>query len=87
MGNRTMSTSIKSSAKKRARKPEAATEETKVLAINGKFYKSLARCETPLPVYRFGPDEAPLYSQIRNASMPNAQVGYAWPHLAARPRG
>lgn len=45
-----------------------------------------ARTDPKPTIVRFGPDEAPLHRIVCNASMPNAQPGYRWPHLTTPAR-
>lgn len=62
-------------------------KQPKVLAVNGSRHATLARTDRKLTFVRFTEDEAPANRVWCNASMPNVQPGYRWPHLATPPRG
>lgn len=62
-------------------------KQPKVLAVNGSRHATLERTDLKLTIVRFGDAEAPATRVWCNASMPNVQPGYRWPHLATPPRG
>ena len=82
-----MPRSIKPTPAKQSRKPEDKAGQTKVLAVNGSRQATLARTNPKVAVVRFTQEESPANRVWCNASMPNVQPGYRWPHLATPPRG
>lgn len=62
-------------------------KQPKVLAVNGSRHATLARTDPKLTLVRFTEEETPATRVWCNASMPNVQPGYRWPHLATPPRG
>jgi hypothetical protein len=58
---------------------------TKTIGINGRKYATLAPAKlVQTNCERFKPHAS---APITNAGMPNAEPGFAWPHLATPPRG